>query len=192
MWLFLSVNAGFSLRNEVFEEKMRRIWGKRDAFGENKNCMCFDAAHVQHSFCTRSAPQFYERTTSAERVMNVATTSEELGEHKEKRWCETGRDEELKREGEVYMWEEQEMSLDKTEDEIGQNKRRVWTKQETSLGETRNESGQNRRRVWNQVFWTKTFAPCLFFQSATVGSWRVLSHHHPVVNKCSRSGLKAQ
>ena len=52
---------------------------------------------------TRSAPHFYERTTSAERVMNVATTSEELGEHKEKRWCETESDEELKREGEVYM-----------------------------------------------------------------------------------------
>ena len=42
-------------------------------------------------------------TTSAERVMNVGTTSDERGEHKEKRWCETGRDEELKREGEVYM-----------------------------------------------------------------------------------------
>ena len=54
--------------------------------------MCFDAAHVQHSFCTRSAPLFYERTTSAERVMNVGTTSDELGMHKEKRWCETGRD----------------------------------------------------------------------------------------------------
>ena len=58
--------------------------------------MCFDAAHVQHSFCTRSAPQFYERTTSAERVMDVGTTRDELGEHKEKRWEETGRDEELK------------------------------------------------------------------------------------------------
>ena len=75
----------------------------RDAFGENKNCMCFDAAHVHYSFCTRTAPHFYEHTTSAERVMNVGTTSDERGEHKEKRWEETGSDEELKREGEVYM-----------------------------------------------------------------------------------------
>ena len=75
----------------------------RDAFGENKNCMCFDAAHVQHSFSTRVSPRIYERTTSAERVMDVGTMRDELGEHKEKRWCETGRDEELKREGEVYM-----------------------------------------------------------------------------------------
>ena len=52
---------------------------------------------------TRSAPHFYEHTTSAERVMNVGTTSDELGMHKEKRWEETGSDEELKREGEVYM-----------------------------------------------------------------------------------------
>ena len=48
--------------------------------------------------------------------MNVGTTSDEIGMHKEKRWEETGRDEELKRKGEVYMWEEQEMSLDKTRD----------------------------------------------------------------------------
>ena len=59
--------------------------------------------HDDYSFCTRSAPQFYERTTSAERVMNVGTTRDELGEHKEKRWYETGSDEELKREGEVYI-----------------------------------------------------------------------------------------
>ena len=60
-------------------------------------------AYTQHSFITRSAPHFYERTTSAERVMDVGTTRDELGEHKEKRWCETGSDGELKREGEVYM-----------------------------------------------------------------------------------------
>ena len=71
----------------------------RDAFGENKNCMCFDAAHVHYSFCTRSAPHFYERTKSAERVMNVGTTRDELGEYKEKRWEETGGNVELKREG---------------------------------------------------------------------------------------------
>ena len=65
--------------------------------------MCVQPAHVHYSFSTRSAPQFYERTTSAERVMNVGTTSDELGMHKEKRWEETGSDEELKREGEVYM-----------------------------------------------------------------------------------------
>ena len=74
-----------------------------DAFGKNKNRKCLQPAHVHYSFCTRSAPQFYERTTSAERVMNVGTTSDELGMHKEKRWEETGSDEELKREGEVYM-----------------------------------------------------------------------------------------
>ena len=39
MGLFLSVNEGFSLRNEVFEKKMRRIWGKRDAFGHDKRCI---------------------------------------------------------------------------------------------------------------------------------------------------------
>ena len=39
MWLFLSVNEGFSLRNEVFEEKKRRIWGKRDPFGHDKRCI---------------------------------------------------------------------------------------------------------------------------------------------------------
>ena len=102
---------------EEFGEKKRCVYIKQDEIreiregfelnnrcvGENKNCMCFDAAHVHYSFCTRSAPHFYERTTSAERVMNVGTTSDELGEHKEKRWCVTGRDEELKREGEVYM-----------------------------------------------------------------------------------------
>ena len=71
-----------------------------DAFGENKNRKCLLPADVHYSFCTRSAPQFYERTTSAERVMDVATTSEERGEHKEKKWEETGRDEELKRAGE--------------------------------------------------------------------------------------------
>ena len=125
MGLFLSVNAGFSLRNEVFEEKMRRIWGKRDPFGHDKKCVwgkqekilektsdafaknknrkCLQPAHVHYSFSARSAPHFYERTTSAERVMDVGTTRDELGEHKEKRWCETGSDEELKREGEVYM-----------------------------------------------------------------------------------------
>ena len=65
--------------------------------------MCFDVAHVHYSFSTRSAPQFYERPTSAERVMNVGTTSDELGEHKEKRREERGSDVELKREGEVYM-----------------------------------------------------------------------------------------
>ena len=84
---------------EEFGEKKRCVYIKqdeireirdlfelnRDAFGENKNCMCFDAAHVHYSFCTRSAPQFYERTTSAERVMNVGTTSDELREHKEKK-----------------------------------------------------------------------------------------------------------
>ena len=73
---------------DEFEEKKRCVYIKqdeireirdlfelnRDAFGENKNCMCFDAAHVHYSFCTRSAPHFYERTTSAERVMNVGTT----------------------------------------------------------------------------------------------------------------------
>ena len=58
---------------------------------------------VLRTFSARSAPQFYERTTSAERVMNVGTTSDELGMHKEKRWEETGSDVELKREGEVYM-----------------------------------------------------------------------------------------
>ena len=102
---------------EEFGEKKRCVYIKQDEIreiregfelnnrcvGENKNCMCFDAAHVHYSFCTRSAPHFYEHTTSAERVMNVGTTSDERGEHKEKRWCETGRDEELKREGEVYM-----------------------------------------------------------------------------------------
>ena len=96
MGLFLSVNAGFSLRNEVFEEKMRRIWGKRDPFGHDKKCVwgkqekilektsdafaknknrkCLQPAHVHYSFSARSAPHFYERTTSAERVMNVGTT----------------------------------------------------------------------------------------------------------------------
>ena len=59
-----------------------------------------------------------------------------LGSIKKKKWEETGRDEELKRAGEVYMWEEQEMSLDKTRDEFGQNKRRDWAKQETRLGKT--------------------------------------------------------
>ena len=39
MWLFLSVNEGFSLRNEVFEEKKRRIGGKRDPFGHDKRCI---------------------------------------------------------------------------------------------------------------------------------------------------------
>ena len=100
-------------RRDEFEEKKRCVYIKqdeireirdlfelnRDAFGENKNCMCFDAAHVHYSFCTRSAPQFYERTTSAERVMNVGTTRDELGEYKEKRWEETGGNVELKREG---------------------------------------------------------------------------------------------
>ena len=96
----------------------RRDWGKEemnlrkqekclskisDAFGENKNRKCLQPAHVHYSFCTRSAPLFYERTTSAERVMDVGTTRDELGEHKEKRWWETGSDGELEREGEVYM-----------------------------------------------------------------------------------------
>ena len=84
---------------EEFGEKKRCVYIKQDEIreiregfelnnrcvGENKNCMCFDAAHVHYSFCTSSAPQFYERTTSAERVMNVGTTRDELGEHKEKR-----------------------------------------------------------------------------------------------------------
>ena len=79
---------------EEFGEKKRCVYIKqdeireirdlfelnRDAFGENKNCMCFDAAHVHYSFCTRSAPQFYERTTSAERVMNVARIRENHGQ----------------------------------------------------------------------------------------------------------------
>ena len=65
--------------------------------------MCLHAAHVHYSYSTRSAPQFYERTSSAERVMDGGTTRDELGMHKEKRWEETGSDEELKREGEVYM-----------------------------------------------------------------------------------------
>ena len=70
-----------------------------DAFGENKNRKCLQPAHVHYSFCTRSAPHFYERTTSAERVMDVGTTRDELGEYKEKRWEETGSNVELKREG---------------------------------------------------------------------------------------------
>ena len=102
----------------AFRENKRRFWRKQemrlgksekslskisDAFAKNKNRKCLQPTHVHYSFCTRSAPHFYEHTTSAERVMNVGTTSDERGEHKEKRWCETGRDEELKREGEVYM-----------------------------------------------------------------------------------------
>ena len=51
----------------------------------------------------RSAPHFYERTKSAERVMNVGTTRDELGEYKEKRWEETGSNVELKREDEAHM-----------------------------------------------------------------------------------------
>ena len=51
-----------------------------DAFGENKNRKCLQPAHVHYSFCTRSAPQFYERTTSAERVMNVARIREKHGQ----------------------------------------------------------------------------------------------------------------
>ena len=79
---------------EEFEEKKRCVYIKqdeireiRDGFelnkrcvGENKNCMCFDAAHVHYSFCTRSAPHFYEHTTSAERVMNVARIREKHGQ----------------------------------------------------------------------------------------------------------------
>ena len=56
-----------------------------------------------------------------------------LGCIKKKRWEGTGSDEELKREGEVYMWEEQEMSLGKTRDEIGRNRRKVWAKQKEGL-----------------------------------------------------------
>ena len=103
---------------DAFRENKRKFWRKQemrlgksekslskisDAFAKNKNRKCLQPTHVHYSFCTRSAPHFYEHTTSAERVMNVGTTSDERGEHKEKRWCETGRDEELKREGEVYM-----------------------------------------------------------------------------------------
>ena len=33
------------------------------------------AAHVLHSFSTRISPQFYERTSSAERVLNVGNKS---------------------------------------------------------------------------------------------------------------------
>ena len=46
MWLFLSVNEGFSLRNEVFEEKKRCVYIKqdeireiRDVFELNKRCV---------------------------------------------------------------------------------------------------------------------------------------------------------
>ena len=46
------------------------------------------------------------------------------------------------------MWAEQKVSLGKTRDEFGQNKRRVWAKQETSLDKTRDEFGQNKRRDW--------------------------------------------
>ena len=46
------------------------------------------------------------------------------------------------------MWAEQKVSLGKTRDEFGQNKRRVWAKQETSLDKTRDEIGQNKRRDW--------------------------------------------
>ena len=100
-------------RRDEFEEKKRCVYIKQDEIreiregfelnnrcvGENKNCMCFDAAHVHYSYSTRSAPQFYERTSSAERVMNVGTTRDELREYKEKRWEETGSNVELKREG---------------------------------------------------------------------------------------------
>ena len=55
-----------------------------DAFGENKNRKCLQPAHVHYSFSTRVSPRIYERTTSAERVMNVGTTRDELGEHKKK------------------------------------------------------------------------------------------------------------
>ena len=58
-----------------------------DAFGENKNRMCLHAAHVHYSYSTRSAPQFYERTSSAERVMNGGTTSHERGKDKRKAWA---------------------------------------------------------------------------------------------------------
>ena len=34
------------------------------------------------------------------------------------------------------MWAEQKVSLGKTRDEFGQNKRRVWAKQETRFGKT--------------------------------------------------------
>ena len=61
------------------------------------------SAYSLRTSITRSALVLLHYFTSAERVMNVGTTSDERGEHKEKRWCETGRDEELKREGEVYM-----------------------------------------------------------------------------------------
>ena len=100
--------------SDAFGENKRRFWRKQemrlgksekslskisDAFAKNKNRKCLQPAHVHYSFCTRSAPQFYERTTSAERVMNVGTTRDELGEYKEKRWEETGSNVELKREG---------------------------------------------------------------------------------------------
>ena len=91
--------ALFTGGRRILAEK-RRDWGKEemnlgkqekclreisDAFGENKNRKCLQPAHVHYSFCTRSAPHFYEHTTSAERVMNVGTTSDELREHKEKK-----------------------------------------------------------------------------------------------------------
>ena len=46
------------------------------------------------------------------------------------------------------MCAEQEVRVDKTRDEIGQNKRQVWAEQKESLGKTEDEFGQNRRRVW--------------------------------------------
>ena len=39
MWLFLQLDTGCQLKKEEFRKKMRRIWGKRDAFGHDKRCI---------------------------------------------------------------------------------------------------------------------------------------------------------
>ena len=92
------------------------------------------AAHVHYSFCARSAPQFYERTSSAERVMDGGTTRDELGEHKEKRWWRNRKWWGIEKGGRNQMCAEQEVRVDKTtRDEFGQNKRSVWTKQKEGL-----------------------------------------------------------